>query len=76
MAGDHDENPVFLCPFIQCSPLCRRKKRIILKTWRRHGNDEKKRNLFEELVQGIEEINQHLEGKITLKYTDSLTAPP
>ncbi len=53
-----------------------RKKRIILKAWRRHGNDEKKRNLFEELVQGIEEINQHLEGKITLKYTDSLTAPP
>jgi len=28
---------------------------------------KKKRNLFEELVQGIGEINQHLEGKITLK---------
>lgn len=27
----------------------------------------KKRNLFEELKQGIEEINQHLAGKITLK---------
>lgn len=26
-----------------------------------------KRNLFEELVQGIEEINQHLADKITLK---------
>ena len=26
-----------------------------------------KRNLFEELVQGIDDINQHLEGKITLK---------
>jgi hypothetical protein len=30
---------------------------------------KKKCNLFEELVQGIEEINQHLEGKITLKTT-------
>jgi putative transcriptional regulator len=28
---------------------------------------KKKRNLFEELVQGIGEIDQHLEGKITLK---------
>ena len=28
---------------------------------------KKKRNIFEELVQGIEEINQHLAGKITLK---------
>jgi putative transcriptional regulator len=28
---------------------------------------KKKRNIFEELVQGIEEINQHLVGKITLK---------
>ena len=28
---------------------------------------KKKRNLFEELVQDIEEINQHLAGKITLK---------
>lgn len=28
---------------------------------------KKKRNLFEELKQGIEEINQHLVGKITLK---------
>jgi len=28
---------------------------------------KKKRNLFEELQQGIEEINQHLAGKITLK---------
>jgi putative transcriptional regulator len=28
---------------------------------------KKKRNLFEELVQGIEEINQHLARKITLK---------
>lgn len=27
----------------------------------------KKRNLFEELTQGIEEINQFREGKITLK---------
>ena len=27
----------------------------------------KKRRLFEELVEGIEEINQHLAGKITLK---------
>ena len=26
-----------------------------------------KRRLFDELVQGIEEINQHLAGKITLK---------
>jgi putative transcriptional regulator len=28
---------------------------------------KKKRRLFDELVQGIEEINQHLAGKITLK---------
>jgi putative transcriptional regulator len=28
---------------------------------------KKKRNLFDELVQGIEDINQHLAGKITLK---------
>ena len=28
---------------------------------------KKKRNIFEELVQGIEEINQHIVGKITLK---------
>ena len=28
---------------------------------------KKKRNLFEELIQGIEEINQHLADKITLK---------
>ena len=28
---------------------------------------KKKRNIFEELAQGIEEINQHLAGKITLK---------
>jgi putative transcriptional regulator len=28
---------------------------------------KKKRSLFEELKQGIEEINQHLTGKITLK---------
>ena len=27
----------------------------------------KKRNLFEELQQGVTEINQHLAGKITLK---------
>ncbi|TWJ33040.1 helix-turn-helix domain-containing protein [Geobacter argillaceus] len=27
----------------------------------------KKRNLFAELVQGIDEINRHLDGKITLK---------
>lgn len=26
-----------------------------------------KRNLFEELTQGVAEINQHVEGKITLK---------
>jgi putative transcriptional regulator len=38
---------------------------------------KKKRNLFEELVQGIEEINQHLEGKITLKtYRVEPTAKP
>jgi putative transcriptional regulator len=38
---------------------------------------KKKRNLFEELVQGIEEINQHLEGKITLKtYRIESTARP
>lgn len=38
---------------------------------------KKKRNLFEELVQGIEEINQHLEGKITLKtYTVEPKAKP
>jgi putative transcriptional regulator len=36
-----------------------------------------KRNLFEELVQGIEEINQHLTGKITLKtYTVESKAMP
>lgn len=28
---------------------------------------KKKRDIFEELAQGIEEINQHLAGKITLK---------
>ncbi len=28
---------------------------------------KKERNLFEELIQGIEDINQHLAGKITLK---------
>lgn len=28
---------------------------------------KKQRNLFEELKQGIEDINQHLAGKITLK---------
>ena len=38
---------------------------------------KKKRNLFEELVQGIEEINQHHEGKITLKnYRVESTAKP
>lgn len=36
-----------------------------------------KRNLFEELVQGIEEINQWREGKVTLKtYTvESMSFP-
>jgi putative transcriptional regulator len=36
-----------------------------------------KRNIFDELMQGIEEINQHLAGKITLKtYTvESNTMP-
>lgn len=28
---------------------------------------KKKRNLFEELIEGIDDINQHLAGKITLK---------
>lgn len=38
---------------------------------------KKKRNLFEELVQGIEEINQDLEGKITLKtYTPESKSMP
>jgi len=37
----------------------------------------KKRILFDELVQGIEEINQHLAGKITLKtYTVERTPKP
>jgi putative transcriptional regulator len=36
-----------------------------------------KRRLFDELVQGIEEINQHLAGKITLKtYTVERTPRP
>ena len=35
----------------------------------------KKRRLFDELVQGIEEINQHLAGKITLK-TYKVERPP
>ncbi len=38
---------------------------------------KKKRKLFDELVQGIEEINQHLAGKITLKtYTVERTPKP
>jgi putative transcriptional regulator len=38
---------------------------------------KKKRRLFDELVQGIEEINQHLAGKITLKtYTVERTPKP
>jgi putative transcriptional regulator len=38
---------------------------------------KKKRRLFDELVQGIEEINQHLAGKITLKtYTVDRTPRP
>lgn len=38
---------------------------------------KKKRNLFDELVEGIEEVNQHLASKITLKtYTlESKTMP-
>jgi hypothetical protein len=37
----------------------------------------KKRRLFDEQVQGIEEINQHLAGKITLKtYTVERTPKP
>jgi putative transcriptional regulator len=37
----------------------------------------KKRIFFDELVQGIEEINQHLAGKITLKtYTVERTPKP
>ena len=36
-----------------------------------------KRRLFDELVQGIEEINQHLAGKITLKtYSVNPTLKP
>jgi hypothetical protein len=38
---------------------------------------KKKRNLFEELVLGIDEIIQNLEGKITLKtYRAESTAKP
>ena len=36
---------------------------------------EQKRNLFEELKQGIEEINSYKEGKITL-HTHSFTQNP
>jgi len=36
---------------------------------------KKKRNSFEELVQGIEDINQHLEGKITQKTYTIQTKP-
>lgn len=38
---------------------------------------KKKRSLFDELVQGVDEINQHLAGKITLKnYTVERTQMP